>query len=108
LAIRRPGEGCIVTKRLAPALLLPIPAASGIVLLTRPGAEADPATFTVDSIGDGGDNNTTDGACDDGSGDCTQRAAIEQANADAGTDTIEFDISGDGSTLPPGGSEVLQ
>ena len=106
--MRRPGEGCIVTTRLALALLLPIAAAGGIVLLTRPGAEADPATFTVDSTGDGGDNNTADSVCDDGSGNCTQRVAIEQANADAGTDTIEFDISGDGSALPPGESEVLR
>jgi hypothetical protein len=103
LAICRPGEGCIVTKRPALALLLPIAVASGIVLLTRPSAEADPATFTVDSTGDGSNNSTTDGVCDGGSGNCTQ-----QANTDTGTDTIEFDISGDGSTLPPGGSEVLR
>jgi len=108
LAVCRPGEGCIVTKRLALAPLLPIAVARGIVLLTSPGAEAGPATFTVDSTGDGGDNNTTDGVRDGGSGSCTQRAAIEQANADAGTDTIEFDISGDGSALPPGESEVLR
>jgi hypothetical protein len=106
--MRRPGEGCIVTKRPALALLLPIAVASGIVLLTSPGAEADPATFTVDSAGDGSNSNTTDGVCDDGSGNCTQRAAMEQANAEAGTDTIEFDISGDGSALPRGGSEVLR
>lgn len=68
-------------KRLALALLLLIVIASGIVLLTRPGAEADPATFTVDSTGDGGDSNTADGVCDDGSGNCTLRAAIELANA---------------------------
>lgn len=89
-------------------LLLPIAVAGGIVLLTSPGAEADPATFTVDSVADGSNSNTTDGVCDDGSGNCTRRAAIEQANADAGTDTVEFDISGDGSALPPGGSEVLR
>ena len=95
-------------KRLALGLFLLIAVGSGIVLLVSLGAEASPATFTVDSTGDGGDSNTTDGVCDDGSGNCTLRAAIEQANADAGTDTVEFGISGDGSALPPGRSEVLR
>lgn len=52
------------------------------------------AIFTVDSTGDGGDSNTADVVCNDGSGNCTLRAAIEQANASAGTDTINFNISG--------------
>ena len=90
-------------KRLTVALFLLIAVGSGVVLLARLGAEASPATFTVDSTGDGGDSNTADGVCDDGSGNCTLRAAIDQANADAGTDTIEFDISGVGPhTISPG------
>jgi len=46
------------------------------------------AGFTVDSPADVADANPGDGVCDSGSGDCTLRAAIEEANALAGTDTI--------------------
>ena len=46
-------------------------------------------------------SDTTDGDCDNGSGVCTLRAAIEQANADLGG-VIEFDISGNGPhTIQP-------
>jgi len=90
-------------RRLAVALLLLIAVAGGVVLVAGRGAQASPDTITVDSTGDGGDSNTADGVCDDGSGNCTLRAAIEQANADAGTDTIEFDIAGTGPhTISPG------
>ena len=54
------------------------------------------ATFTVDSVGNGGDANAGNGICDDGGGNCTLRAAIEEANASAGTDTISFNIAGAG------------
>ena len=50
--------------------------------------------FTVNSTGDGGDSNLGDGACDDGTGDCTLRAAIEQANALPGRARIGFNIPG--------------
>jgi CSLREA domain-containing protein len=53
-------------------------------------------TFTVDSSADDVDFSPGDGVCDtnDGAGDgpCTLRAAIEEANAWAGTDTINFSI----------------
>ncbi|MGB6836290.1 MAG: hypothetical protein WBF66_01130 [Dehalococcoidia bacterium] len=91
----RAGSFIVTGLVLAGAMLL------GGVTLFR--AQASPATFTVDSTGDGGDSNTADGICDDGSGSCTLRAAIEQANANAGTDTIEFDIPGAGPhTISPG------
>ena len=57
--------------------------------------QLDSVTFTVDSTGDGADDDTTDGSCDDGNGECTLRAAIEQANADAGG-IIKFGIDGIG------------
>ena len=38
-----------------------------------------PATYSVDSTGDGA-YDTTDGTCDDGNGNCTLRAAIHEAN----------------------------
>ncbi len=62
-----------------------------------------PTTFVVDSTGDGGDANTGDGFCNDGTGHCTLRAAIQQANATAtGTDTIAFNIPGPGvHTITP-------
>jgi|GEM_PF-1201914 len=50
--------------------------------------------ITVDSKGDGGDANLADSICDDGSGNCTLRAAIEESNQEAGTQTIEFNITG--------------
>lgn len=48
------------------------------------------AGFEVDNSGDTADANPGDGSCADASGDCTLRAAIEEANASAGADTITF------------------
>jgi len=59
------------------------------------------ATFTVDDLGDAGDISAGDGSCDTGEGVCTLRAAIEEANALAGDDTIQFSIIG---TINIGGS----
>ncbi len=67
-----------------------------------PPAGPSGVTFTVDSTGDLGDDTPGDGVCDDGSGSCTFRAAIEEANAEASEDTIEFDIPGAGPhTIQP-------
>lgn len=51
-------------------------------------------TFTVNDTGDGGDANTADTTCADAGGNCTLRAAIEQANAQAtgAPHTIQFSI----------------
>ncbi len=84
------------------------------------------ATFVVTSTGDGADASSADGLCADAGGNCTLRAAIEQANATAGTDTIGFAIPGtpvitpatalppvigtaaiDGTTQPGGGIVTL-
>ncbi len=46
----------------------------------------------VNSTGDLPDFSLGDPICDDGTGHCTLRAAIMQANADAGPDTITFNI----------------
>ena len=45
--------------------------------------------YIVNSNGDGADANTADGVCADGSGKCTLRAAIQQANATPGADATE-------------------
>ena len=58
-------------------------------------AGAQTFSYIVDSTGDGADSDPTDGICDDGSGRCTLRAAIRQANAE-GRAVIRFDIPGNG------------
>jgi hypothetical protein len=49
------------------------------------------ANFTVDSTANTPDINTTDNICADENGRCTLRAAILQANATVGADSIDFD-----------------
>lgn len=51
-------------------------------------------TFVVDSGGDLPDSNLGDMVCDDGTGHCTLRAAIEQANSNPGAQTINFNVPG--------------
>ncbi len=48
------------------------------------------ATFDVDTTNDTADDDPNDGFCLDSSGDCSLRAAVEQANASAGADTIQL------------------
>ena len=48
------------------------------------------ATFTVNSTADSADVTAGNGLCADASGDCTLRAAIQEANALAGNDTINL------------------
>jgi len=48
------------------------------------------ATFTVNSVTDAADSNVGDGICDDGTGLCTLRAAIQEANANPGLDTVDL------------------
>jgi CSLREA domain-containing protein len=52
--------------------------------------------FVVNFLGDGSDNFPGNGLCEVSEGDCTLRAAIEEANASAGVDIITFDIGGSG------------
>ncbi|MAT98628.1 MAG: hypothetical protein CL608_15910 [Anaerolineaceae bacterium] len=54
------------------------------------------SSFVVNSTGDGADAQTGDGLCDDGSGHCTLRAALMEANAYEGIDPITFSIPGSG------------
>lgn len=48
------------------------------------------ATFTVNNNGDSNDASSGDGVCADSAGNCTFRAAAQEANALAGDDTINF------------------
>jgi CSLREA domain-containing protein len=50
-----------------------------------------PGLYVVDSIGDDGDDFPGNLMCNDGSGHCTLRAAIDEANADSMPSTINFD-----------------
>jgi CSLREA domain-containing protein len=81
--------------------------AAVVVLVVTGGTSPSPvyaATFTVNSTGDGGDATPGDGVCETatGNGVCTLRAAIQEANALAGTDTIAFNIPGAGPhTIQP-------
>ncbi len=52
-------------------------------------AEAAPMTFTVNTVNDISDP-SPDGICDDGSGNCSLREAVQEANANPGEDTVRF------------------
>ena len=60
-------------------------------------AKAAGQTFVVNSLGDNPDYNPGDGACNtmpSGLPECTLRAAIMEANAQTGADTINFGVAG--------------
>lgn len=57
--------------------------------------EQETAAFVVNSTGDGGDTHLGDGLCNDGTGHCTLRAALMEANFGSNTH-IHFNIPGTG------------
>lgn len=62
-------------------LLLVLVLLGGMLAPENSAARAVPATvFTVNSTGDGGDYSPGDGICNDGLGNCTLRAALEEAS----------------------------
>ncbi|HSS18814.1 MAG TPA: Calx-beta domain-containing protein [Pyrinomonadaceae bacterium] len=69
----------------------------------QPTALAAATTFTVNVTGDGQDANPGDGICQTNvAGNCSLRAAIGEANANSGKDTINFNIPGAGvHTISP-------
>jgi CSLREA domain-containing protein len=71
--------------------------------LLEPKAFAAAKTFTVNVNGDGDDANPGDGVCQTSIvGNCSLRAAIEEANVGVETDTINFNIPGAGvHTISP-------
>jgi hypothetical protein len=63
-------------------------------------------TFQVNDAGNAGDGQTSNGVCDTGTtaaptGDCTLRAAMQQANAVSGVDKITFEIGTGAATITP-------
>jgi len=64
------------------------------------------ATFTVNSTADAVDANPGDGVCDDGIGKCTLRAAIMEANALVGPDTVTLPAGTYNLTIPGSGEDA--
>ncbi len=77
-----------------PRVLLALVVVGGLLLargFSEPAQIAHASKFTVNSTGDGSDVSAGNGVCETStSSECTLRAAIEEANALAGTDTINF------------------
>jgi titin len=72
-------------------------------LFLSAGLFKSPSTFIVNSMADSSDANIGNGVCETSTpGECTFRAAIEEANANSGVDTINFNIPGSGPyTISP-------
>jgi CSLREA domain-containing protein len=59
------------------------------------------STFVVNSTADTADASAGNGVCDDGTGACTLRAAIQEANALSGADVITFSLGSGTPTISP-------
>jgi CSLREA domain-containing protein len=104
----------IKTKFIARGLLVLLLITLGYIAFAVPSLKTVDAAdndfsdgITVDSTGDAPDANVGNGVCDDGSGNCTLRAAIEEANSEAGPQTISFNIAplnGTVKTISPASS----
>ncbi|MCS7178867.1 MAG: right-handed parallel beta-helix repeat-containing protein [Anaerolineae bacterium] len=83
-------------------VLLALAALVFLLTLNAPPTRANGGcTFTVNSTSDAGDANLGDGQCNDGTGKCTLRAAIQQANISpcSGHDTIQFSTAISGQVI---------
>jgi CSLREA domain-containing protein len=65
------------------------------------GGRTEAATFVVNNTGDASDATAGNGACATAGAVCTLRAAIEEANALAGADTITFSIASGLQSITP-------
>ena len=91
-------ESCTTYKSPAMRILIGITLTAGLLL----GIGAEAATFTVNSTADAVDAAPGDGVCATAGAVCTLRAAIQESNAFAGTDTVAFNIAGAGPhTIQP-------
>ncbi|MEP2372786.1 hypothetical protein [Ilumatobacter sp.] len=108
---RLPGTAHAVAAALLLTAAVPVVVSVVVSAVVQVASAADGSTYVVESIGDGADRIRTDGVCNTAPPgqptQCTLRAAIEQAEATAGHDRIEFAIAGPGphtirtaSTLP--------
>ena len=102
--LRTQREG-LIPKTLA-ALAL-----AAVIFATSVNSAQSATTFVVTQTGNNNDLDLTDNACDVvaiiAGSQCTLRAAIQQANATAGADTINFNIPGTGvKTIAPSGGPL--
>lgn len=87
--------------------LVVVGSAAAMLLSRGATAAAFDFEFTVNSTADTADA-SPDGVCDDGTGACTLRSAIEEANSADGASLISFNIPGDGPhTIAPQSAELL-
>jgi CSLREA domain-containing protein len=91
----------VLPMRLGPSALpdLVIPSRDAGDVSVVPAAVA--STFVVDTTGDGVDAVPGDGLCADAGGQCSLRAAIQEANAFSGADTITFNLGSGTPTIQP-------
>ena len=73
--------------------------ASGVSIVR--GQSTPDSVFTVNDPGDAPDASAGDGVCDTGTGACTLRAAIQEANASAGPDSIAFALGAGNPVIAP-------
>jgi CSLREA domain-containing protein len=95
-------EGTAVKPQLFLAFLCAFALLATLSLFAAPASAA--TTLTVTNLGDASDDNIGNGVCHTAGGVCTLRAAIQEANALAGADTINITATGTivlGSMLPP-------
>ena len=104
--LRAKSTGSDTNRMMVVGLLVVLVMSAGFVLVASSPALAD-TTFTVRFTGDQPDFSGSDGRCDTDSTpfnglQCTLRAAIQQANATPGADTINFNIQSIGvMTISP-------
>ncbi len=96
-----------IWPRIVAAVLLTV--GLGFVAFAPAPAQAQ-NTYVVDSNGDADDANLGDGVCETAGGNCTLRAAIQEANETPNNDDIEFSIPTTGSfaTITPSEEFVVQ
>jgi CSLREA domain-containing protein len=99
------------SRRLTPALVALAIAVSGLAF--TPAATVHAATFTVNTTADGRDTNPGDGQCRTVADTCSLRAAVQEANAAAGADTItlpagRFDLNAADTGNFVAGSKALE
>lgn len=78
-----------VVRQLTRIAVVTALALSGLVAVASPAAAA---SFSVTTAGDGPDLNVGDGICAAGGGECSLRAAVQEANASAGADVINLSV----------------
>ncbi|MBP6471721.1 MAG: hypothetical protein KA773_14840, partial [Chloroflexi bacterium] len=105
-------SGCLTTADIQ-TILAAWGQATAVLPAISNDLQSPQATFTVNSGQDQSDMNHGDGLCLTSTGTCTLRAAIEEANARTGADTITFNVRNtNGScpdlvTLTPGSSLTI-